>query len=136
MKSYKVDRSLLEAHSSADIRRILREERDDYTPEALKIFEEILESRGEALSAQAAAMANASAIAGHSEMHLEDSLIRSPADARRLLDDVLRAVLAGSMEPQVGQSVSSIVMTMLRAIEMEYLSEAEEETCPSGTCRP
>jgi hypothetical protein len=128
MNAYKVDRSLLEAHSSAEIRRILREERDDYTPEALKIFEEVLASRGETLTSHGAAVVNvASGSAGLSQLNLEDRLIGSPTDARRVLDGVLKGVLAGSVDPQMGQAVSSIVMTMLRAMELEYVSDAEEE---------
>jgi hypothetical protein len=128
MNAYKVDRSLLEAHSSAEIRRILREDRDDYTPEALKIFEEILASRGEGLTSQGASMVTtASQSVGPLHLDLQDRLIGSPTDARRVLDEVLKGVLAGSVEPQVGQAVSGIVMTMLRAMELEFVSDTEEE---------
>ena len=128
MNAYKVDRSLLEAHSSAEIRRILRDERDDYTPEALKVFEEILEARGEALAGHDMTVTGAASGSVHqSYTDLEDRLIRSPADARRVLDDVLKGVLNGSVEPPVGQAASSLVMAILRAMELEYVSEVEEE---------
>ena len=45
MAEFKVDRALLEANSTEEIVRILQEERDDYTPEAIRIFEEILQER-------------------------------------------------------------------------------------------
>lgn len=137
MNAYKVDRAMLEAHSSAEIRRILREERDDYTPEALKIFEEILQERGESLSSQAAVVTGVGSLEEKRAFFgPEESLVQSPADARRVLDEVLRGVLDGSVEPQVGQAVSSIVMAMLRAMELEYVSEVEEEACTNRSCRP
>ena len=45
MAEFKVDRALLEANSTEEIVKILQEERDDYTPEAIRIFEEILQER-------------------------------------------------------------------------------------------
>ena len=45
MASYEIDRKLLESKSTEEISRILRKERDDYTPEAIEILEEILQSR-------------------------------------------------------------------------------------------
>jgi hypothetical protein len=128
MSAYKVDRSLLETHSTTEIRRILRDERDDYTPEAIKVLEQILEARGASYSSQAESVAgSASGLARRSLADTEGRLIGSPADASRVLDEVLKGVLAGSVEPQVGQAASSIVMAILRAMELEYLSESEEE---------
>ncbi len=45
MADFKVDRTLLEANSTEEIIRILQQERDDYTPEAIRIFEDILRER-------------------------------------------------------------------------------------------
>ena len=45
MAEFKVDRALLEVNSTEEILKILQEERDDYTPEAIKVFEEILQER-------------------------------------------------------------------------------------------
>jgi hypothetical protein len=137
MNAYRVDRSLLEAHSTAEIRRILRDERDDYTPEAIKVFEEILEERGVSTGSHTeAAMVFTSGSANRSAADSEDRLIRSPADAIRVLDEVLQGVLRGSVEPPVGQAASGIVMAILRAMELEYVSETEEEACSNRSCRP
>ena len=46
MTDYGLDRSKLEDLSTEEIQKILKRERDDYTPEAIAIFEEILASRG------------------------------------------------------------------------------------------
>ena len=46
MAEYKVDRALLESFSTEEIIKILNEEADDYTSDAIKIFKEILEIRG------------------------------------------------------------------------------------------
>ncbi len=128
MGTYKVDRSMLEAHSSAEIRKILRDERDDYTPEAIKVLEEILAERGEEYSSHAAhAGLSPSGPVNRSFADNEDRLIRSPADASRVLDEILKGVLSGSMDPQVGKAASGIVMAILRAMELEYVSESEEE---------
>jgi hypothetical protein len=43
---YNIDRSLLESKTTEEIMRILKKERDDYTPEAIELFEEILAQRG------------------------------------------------------------------------------------------
>ena len=45
MAEFKVDRALLEAHLRKRYSKILQEERDDYTPEAIKVFEEILQRK-------------------------------------------------------------------------------------------
>ncbi len=128
MGVYKIDRSLLETHSSAEIRRILREERDDYTPEAIEAFEEILAARGEALASHAEKTElSPSGSLNRPFANPEDRLIRSPADASRVLDEILKGILSGSMEPQVGQAASGVVMAILRAMELEYVSETEEE---------
>jgi hypothetical protein len=128
MGAYHIDRSLLEAHSSAEIRRILREERDDYTAEAIKVFEEILAERGEEPGNHAVTVGSpSSGVLNRTFADAEARLIRSPADASRVLDEILKGVLSGSMEPRVGQAASGIVMAILRAMELEYVSETEEE---------
>ena len=44
MATYEIDRKLLESKSTEEISKILRDERDDYTPEAIEILEQILKS--------------------------------------------------------------------------------------------
>ncbi|MGB6064461.1 MAG: hypothetical protein WBG50_06610 [Desulfomonilaceae bacterium] len=128
MVEIKVDRAVLEANSTEEIIRILQEERDDYTPEAIKIFEEILRER----RGQDVYLGGSERDPGKSE-HLSpvyaasrEPLIRRPVDAVRVLNDLLGAVLNGSMEPETAQVASGIVMGILRAMEQEFMTESEE----------
>ncbi len=128
MVEIKVDRDVLEANSTEEIIRILREERDDYTPEAIKIFEEILrERRGPEINRESSEPDPA--IPDRiSPVYAapREPLIRRPADAVRVLNDLLSGVLNGSTEPQVAQVASGIVMGILHAIEQELMTESEE----------
>lgn len=127
MTDYMVDRALLESHSTEEILRILKDERDDYTAEALWIFEEILAARGvdrggtvaRRESAQRSAAVTA-AVTG------AETMIRNPGDAVRILNDLLAGVLDGTVEPEVAQAAGSLVMGILRALEQEYMSGAED----------
>src|SRR5271157_3031101 len=94
MAEFKVDRALLEANSTDEIVRILQEERDDYTPEAIKIFEEILQGRqGKEIS-----RSTSQATAAKSDSHVPvfqatgEVLIHKPGDAVRILNGILRAM--------------------------------------------
>jgi len=128
MAEFKVDRALLEANSTDEIVRILQEERDDYTPEAIKIFEEILQGRqGKEIS-----RSTSQATAAKSDSHVPvfqatgEVLIHKPGDAVRILNDLLSGVLNGSTDPQVAQVAAGIVMGILRAMEQEFMIEGEE----------
>ncbi len=128
MAEFKVDRALLEAISTDEIVRILQEERDDYTPEAIKIFEEILQGRqGKEIS-----RSTSQATAAKSDSHVPvfqatgEVLIHKPGDAVRILNDLLSGVLNGSTDPQVAQVAAGIVMGILRAMEQEFMIEGEE----------
>lgn len=128
MAEFKVDRALLEANSTEEILRILQEERDDYTPEAIKVFEGILQERrgkdvsGGETQATAAKPDRAFPVFQPSG----EVLIHKPGDAVRILNDLLSGVLSGSMDPQVAQVASGIVMGILRAMEQEFMIEGEE----------
>jgi len=125
MASYEIDRKLLESKSTEEIKRILRKERDDYTPEAIEILEEILQSRGtESLPSEAGAHGPTGVRA--EVYQAGGDLIRSPGDAVRELNHLLAGVLNGTMDPQVAQVASNIVMGILRAMEMEFMQEPEE----------
>jgi hypothetical protein len=126
MVSYEIDRKLLESKSTEEIKRILRNERDDYTPEALEILEEILQSRSaDYLPSEAG---SPGAIGIRSEAYsIGRDLIQNPGDAVRELNHLLTAVLNGTMDPQMAQVASNIVMGILRAMEMEFMREPEEE---------
>jgi hypothetical protein len=128
MADFKVDRALLEANSTEEIIRILQEERDDYTPDAIRIFEDILrERRGgeENLEAGQATVAKTDPPFPVFKPSGE-VLIHKPGDAVRILNDLLGGVLNRSIDPQVAQVASGIVMGILRAMEQEFMIEGEE----------
>ncbi|MBM3300628.1 MAG: hypothetical protein FJY85_11805 [Deltaproteobacteria bacterium] len=120
MTSYRVDRAALEAHSTKEILRILREERDEYTPEALRIFEEILAERGVTRESAAAASgrdrppAPADDTGAHQEV-----MVRDPRDAVMVLNRLLGGVLDGSIDPDVAQVATNLVLAILKALEQD-----------------
>jgi hypothetical protein len=145
---YKIDRSLLEAKSTEEILRILRTERDDYAPEAITIFEEILSQRGVSAKSglqQARSVKPDSAAPAQmrgydrirhsmmdqarpsSEKGAENVLINNPSDAVRLLNQLLDGVLNGTVDPKVAEVSTQLVMAILRAMEQEFMTESEEE---------
>lgn len=128
MAEFKVDRALLEANSTEEIVRILQEERDDYTPEAIRIFEEILKERqGKEISpGPGPAIAEKSAAPTPVFQATGAVLIQKPGDAVRILNDLLSGVLNGRTDPQVAQVAAGIVMDILRAMEQEFMIEGEE----------
>lgn len=127
MASYEIDRKLLESKSTEEISRILRKERDDYTPEAIKILEEILRSRGSESLPSEAGSPGPTGI--RSEAHQAGgNLVQTPGDAVRELNHLLAGVLTGTIDPQVAQVASNIVMGILRAMEMEFMQEPQEES--------
>ncbi len=128
MSEYEVDKARLEAHSTDEILRVLREERDDYTPEAIRIFEEIIKDRG--LKSEGTARAPVPAVSGGSQnpsaTTVGETMIRNPSDAVRVLNDLLSGVLNGTVDPQAAAVASNIVMAILRAMEQEYMTDTEE----------
>ncbi|GEM_PF-792161 len=126
MADYDVNRFLLEGKSTEEILRILREERDDYTPEALTILEEILEVRGIGPDgsdtgnegSQASGAAGGVPVSGRLQ-------IMEPRDALPVLNDLLNGVLNGNIDPQAGQVAANIVMTILQALEREFMTDSE-----------
>jgi hypothetical protein len=128
MAEFKVDRALLETNSTKEIVRILQEERDDYTSEAIRIFEEILQERqGKEISH---GVSQATITKSDDPFPVFQStgevLIHKPGDAVRILNDLLSGVLNGSTDPQVAQVAAGIVMGILRAMEQEFMIEGEE----------
>jgi hypothetical protein len=128
MADFKVDRALLDANSTEEIVRILQEERDDYTPEAIRIFEEILQERqGKEISPGPAQATTEKSAAPFPAFQATGAvLIQKPGDAVRILNDLLSGVLNGSTDPQVAQVAAGIVMGILRAMEQEFMIEGEE----------
>ncbi len=128
MRGYSIDRERLEALSSEEILRILKEERDDYTPEALHIFEDILKSRGIALGRDERVRPTPSSITDIvSNQTSSDFLIQNPRDGVILLNKLLKGLLDGTMEPQVVQIGAQVISSILRAMEQDFLSGSEEE---------
>lgn len=128
MAEFKVDKALLETNSTKEIVRILQEERDDYTPEAIRIFEEILQERqGKEISHDVSqATTTKSDVPFPVFQSTGEVLIHKPGDAVRILNDLLSGVLNGSTDPQVAQVAAGIVMGILRAMEQEFMIEGEE----------
>jgi hypothetical protein len=126
MASYEIDRKLLESKSTDEIKRILRKEREDYTPEALEILEEILQSRSAESSPPEVGGARQGGIRVEAYQAAGDRIQR-PGDAVRELNHLLTGVLNGTMDPQVAQVASNIVMGILRAMEMQFMQEPGEE---------
>lgn len=130
MAQYEVDRRLLETFSTDEILRILKQERDDYTEEAIAIFHEILQARGVDVRnppgrARGAASGSSAALSASPET--ADFLVRAPSDAVQVLNHLLDGVIKGTIEPQAAQVASSIVMGILHAMEQEFMSESEED---------
>ena len=125
---YRIDRSLLESKSSEEIRRILKHERDDYTPEAIQAFKEILAQRGEAAESAAQPEPNNSGDKLPRNIGIPRStIIRNPSDAVRLLNELLSGVLNGTVDPKVAEVSTNLVMAILRAMEQEFMTESEED---------
>lgn len=134
MSRYTVNRELLEAYSTGEILRILKKEREDYTPEAIEIFQEILAERGvhlEGASQSLPEQAQASPLRQGKSSSLSSRgnalTIRTPSDARQVLNDILRGLLEGTVTPETAQAANSVIMGILRAIDQEYMEEPEEE---------
>jgi hypothetical protein len=127
MGTYDVDRNLLASKSTEEILRILQEERDDYTPEAIRIFEKILEARGiereDPKGGSGPAKSATWRVPGTAEV-----LISSPGDAIKVMNDLLSRVLNGTLEPEKAQVASNIVLGILRAIEQDLMTESEEDS--------
>jgi hypothetical protein len=131
MAEYKVDRELLNSYSTEEILRILKDEKDDYTPEALKVFAQILESRGAGAHTPTVTdrpALPAPAVSTRPRHDLGSVVVNSPSDAVRVLNTLLSGVIDGTIEPQVGQVASNIVMNVLHAKEQEFMTESEEES--------
>jgi hypothetical protein len=129
MADYKVDRDLLNSYSTEEILRILEEDKDDYTPEALKVFAHILESRGVHSQAPTDRSSKVgAAVPPRSVLVQENMVVDNASDAVRVLNKLLNGVMDGTIEPQVGQAATNIVMGILRAKEQEFMTEPEEES--------
>lgn len=127
MAEYKIDRKLLESLPTEEIVRILKEEADDYTPEAMRVFQEILQQRGAGPEkGKTVTVERERASSGQSSSQ-QEVFIRRPGDAVPLLNSLLAKVLDGSMDPQVAQVAANLTMGILKAMEQEFMQGAGEE---------
>jgi hypothetical protein len=123
MNQYKVDRAMLETFSTEEIQRILDEEVDDYTPEAIAVFRDILQTRGIAAGND---ITESLGFASAQSRNYSSIMIKSPRDALFFLNDTLQGVLEGRISPAKGQAAATIVEAMLKAVEQDYMQGAEE----------
>jgi len=129
MDNYRIDRSRLEALPTGEILRVLKEEREDYTPEAIEMLEEILGERGvDRGYSEAQVLRPDPAGSSTDQLSAEDILVKTPGDAVKVLDGLLKQVLDGTVDPQVAQVASNIVMAILRAMEQAYMTDAGVDT--------
>ena len=118
-RGYRVDRTLLEQKPTEEILRILVEEREDYTQEAIAMLEKILEFRGITVESDDATI---------EEPQSEGVLIRSASDAVPVMNDLLNGVLHGTIDPDVGEAAAHIVMCILQALDQVMLRGQGERT--------
>jgi hypothetical protein len=111
-RGYRVDRTLLEQKPTDEILRILDEESDDYTREAIEIMEDILKSRGISVDS----------IEDDSDVPFSGQIaIHSAADAIPVMNEVLNGVLQGTMDPEVGKAAAQIVTCILQAFDQRMM---------------
>jgi len=127
MLEYRVDRTQLETFSTEEIKRILKEEHDDYTPEAIEIFQDILEERGVQEAVGASRSTARLQSHAHSVPEGVEMIVNSAQDAVRVLNNLLSQLLNGTLDPEVAKVASGIVMGILRAREQEFMTEPEQE---------
>lgn len=127
MPNFEIDREMLESFSSSEIKRILREDYEDYTPEAIEIFKDILEARGDDDQAVFSASTPTGISGEASQKYAAGSLpINSPRDAINFLNGLLSGVMNDRIDlVKAGVSVN-IVMAILKAHESALLTESDE----------
>lgn len=125
MADYSVNRAVLEEKSTEEILEILKHERDDYTPEAIEIFEDILAKRGHTKGASARRAGTMTQ--GETQMEDLDSFqVNNPQDAIVVLNYLLQGVMDGSIDLQKAQVASNLVLALLGALEREFMSDHGE----------
>ncbi|HMK34368.1 MAG TPA: hypothetical protein VK463_04820 [Desulfomonilaceae bacterium] len=127
MTEYQIDKNLLESFSTEEIMRILRDEVEDYTPEAVGVFNEILRKRGVRTEKGPATADRQNSPETRETLHAGGVIVRHPGDAVRVLNSMLSGVLNGSMDPQVAQVAANLVMGILRAMEQEFMQGSGDE---------
>jgi hypothetical protein len=120
MNDYRVDRDLLESYPTEEIQRILLEERDDYTPQAIVVLEDILKKRGASLEPRRSNFSPP-----QSGFVSASVMVRTPADAINVLNRILSDVMSEKMHPEVAQAATNTIMGILGAIQQDYMQGGE-----------
>jgi hypothetical protein len=122
MGNYRVDRERLKAYPTEEIFRILKNDRDDYTDEAIRMFEEILAERGVASDPVGT---RAEIAPQTSSASFGIGPVKGPADAVRILNKLLDDVISGKIDPASAQAATNIIMALLQALEQEAVQEED-----------
>lgn len=127
MSSFEIDREMLESYSTSEIKRILREDYDDYTPEAIEIFKDILEARGDDSVKHGVAPSPQVSASGRVDQFRHSLPVNNPADAIDFLNDLLSGVLNGTIDTAKAQVSVEIVSVLLKAHEASLMMESDGE---------
>lgn len=128
MATVEIDREMLETFSSSEIKRILREEYDDYTEEALEIFRDILEARGDDYRTRSSDSAPAAIKGEPQRNHFTGSLpINNPQDAVEFLNDLLSGVMNDRIDHAKADVGVKIVLALLKAHEAALMMHSDED---------
>ena len=128
MSTVEIDREMLETFSSSEIKRILREEYDDYTEEALEIFRDILEARGDDYRTRSSDSAPAAIKGEPQRNHFAGSLpINNPEGAVEFLNDLLSGVMNNEIDFAKADVSVKIALALLKAQEAALMTQGDED---------
>ncbi len=128
MSTVEIDREMLETFSSSEIKRILREEYDDYTEEALEIFRDILEARGDDYRTRSSDPVPAAITGEPPRNNFAGSLpINNPEDAVEFLNYLLSGVMNDTIDHAKADVGARIVLALLKAQEAALMTQNDEE---------
>ena len=128
MSTVEIDREMLETFSSSEIKRILREEYDDYTEEALEIFRDILEARGDDYRTRSSDSVPPGIKGEPQRNHFTGSLpINNPQDAVEFLNDLLSGVMNNEIDFAKADVSVKIALALLKAQEAALMTQGDED---------
>ena len=128
MSTVEIDREMLETFSTSEIKRILREEYDDYTEEALEIFRDILEARGDEGPTRSSEAITAGMTGQPQKSHFSGNLpINNPVDAVEFLNDLLSGVMNDRIDHAKADVSVKIVLAVLKAHEAALMMHGDED---------
>lgn len=128
MSTVEIDREMLETFSTSEIKRILREEYDDYTEEALEIFRDILEARGDEGRTRVSEAIPAGIKDQSLKNHFTSTLpINNPVEAVEFLNDLLSGVMNDRIDHAKADVGVKIVLALLKAHEAALMMHSDED---------